>query len=391
MSPASTQDTSQKTIEPKLAKPISLKLIKLILNQYNLKAKKVYPPQKGYRNIIIPLDLDSPLETNLARSKQNWHKISLVLLKNEPKIISRTRRAHQLTQFLVKKNFQVRQPLLPQPNSKQTLLKISDDNKTRYACLYTYLPGSTINWEAYTRRHLKLAGQVMSHLHQALANSSLEPTKFTDATGHLGRLLAHMKEYFQKNDVQSALTKKLKLKVNLNQFGRYQKIIKILNKLESHQVIHLDFVRSNLLFSRLEPSAIKQKNLEKFAFNFEAKNSNAQPRQKYLTMTGILDFEKSAYGPKIIDIARTLAFLLVDCKYKTEIKIRKYFLHSGYRKRGSSSLQHLNLLNPLVELFWLVDFYKFLLHNPYQFLPENEHFKRTQQFLKRTGLIETTI
>ncbi len=385
-----SQDKTKNTNNSKMNGLISLKLIKLILKQYHLEAKKIYPPQKGYRNIIIPLDLESPLQSALGSSQQNWTKISLVLLKDEPKIINRTRRAHQINQYLIKKDFPVRQPILSQTNSTKALLKISDGDKTRYACLYTYLPGTTINWEAYTRRHLKLAGQVMSHLHQTLANSSLKPAKFTDANRHLGRLLAHMRKYFQRTDVPSALARKLNLKVNLNQLTHYEGLIEALSKIEEKQIIHFDFVRSNLLFSRLGPSTINQQNLNQFAFNFEAKNCEKQRGKKYLTMTGILDFEKSAYGPKIIDIARTLAFLLVDCKYKTEIKIRKYFLHSGYRKRGASSLQHLNLLNPLVEFFWLFDFYKFLLHNPYQFLPKNEHFKRTQQFLKRTKLIEAT-
>jgi Ser/Thr protein kinase RdoA (MazF antagonist) len=44
-----------------------------------------------------------------------------------------------------------------------------------------------------------------------------------------------------------------------------------------------------------------------------------------LAITGIIDFEKTAAGPRIFDIARTLAFLLVDCKAKTPAQVTNYF------------------------------------------------------------------
>jgi Ser/Thr protein kinase RdoA (MazF antagonist) len=107
-------------------------------------------------------------------------------------------------------------------------------------------------------------------------------------------------------------------------------------------------------------------------------------------ISGILDFEKASWGPPIFDIARTLAFLIVDCKYKPEPKVRKYFLHSGYNKRGDSNFTHTKVFEQLVDFFLVHDFYKFLKHNPYETLEQNEHFVRTRDFLlKRNILIRT--
>ncbi len=117
-----------------------------------------------------------------------------------------------------------------------------------------------------------------------------------------------------------------------------------------------------------------------------------------VTVTGILDFEKTAYGHPLFDIARSLAFLLIDCKYKDAAKIRKYFLQSGYAKRGQTTLPLINLhtrdtsvslLEQLIDLFLLHDFYKFLLHNPYESLARNEHYQRTEQLLLERGLIRS--
>jgi aminoglycoside phosphotransferase (APT) family kinase protein len=119
----------------------------------------------------------------------------------------------------------------------------------------------------------------------------------------------------------------------------------------------MDFVRGNILFSGFE-------------------------------ITGILDFEKTALGHPIMDMARTLAFLLVDCKYKTEEKVNKYFVQSGYTKRGANK----ETINDddrglLVEMFLLYDLYKFLRHNPYESLYENEHYIRTKDILVKYGVI----
>ncbi len=48
-----------------------------------------------------------------------------------------------------------------------------------------------------------------------------------------------------------------------------------------------------------------------------------------------------------------------------------------------------DLLEVLVDLFLFYDFYKFLRHNPYESLTDNEHFIRTKAILLRQGLIRT--
>jgi hypothetical protein len=79
---------------------------------------------------------------------------------------------------------------------------------------------------------------------------------------------------------------------------------------------------------------------------------------------------------------RTLSFLYVDCKYKTLDQVKKYFIYSGYQKRGLSTLEHTGiLLTHLVDFYLMYDLYKFLRHNPYESLNLNEHFKRTKDIL----------
>jgi Ser/Thr protein kinase RdoA (MazF antagonist) len=105
------------------------------------------------------------------------------------------------------------------------------------------------------------------------------------------------------------------------------------------------------------------------------------PTAKSLVIGGILDFEKAAIGPTVLDLARTLAFLIVDCKYKPPHQIIRYFINSGYCKRGNQPLPDMKLLTTLVGMFLCLDLYQFLLHNPYESLEENEHFVRTKKMI----------
>ncbi|MEA2056291.1 MAG: phosphotransferase [Patescibacteria group bacterium] len=368
---------------------ISPKLIELILEKYQLKANKIFDNEKGYRNLIVPIQLEKPAEINVASKKKVWKKVCLVFLKNEPQIINRTKNAHIITKYLANKSLPVRTALNPDKSSAQTLLKISDNHKTRYACVYTYLPGSTISWETYTKKHIKLLGQVLSLLHQQLNQGDHKAlsskTDLPDVSQIIAHNLKNMEAYFSNKDVKNALLKKLNLEVNFNKLRSFNDLVKISDK--NKNIIHLDFVRSNLLFSSLKKEQIIQQKLSNLCFDFEPTLQNSKQKQ-YLTITGILDFEKSAYGPLIVDIARTLAFLLVDCKYKTERKIRKYFLHSGYQKRGNNELPDLSSLNNFIDYFLLFDFYKFLRHNPYQFLVQNQHFLRTRDYLIKNNIIQ---
>jgi hypothetical protein len=79
-------------------------------------------------------------------------------------------------------------------------------------------------------------------------------------------------------------------------------------------VLHYDFVRGNVL--------ITNKILEDDTYEIK----------------GVIDFEKVCKGPFIADIARTLAFLYVDVKFKEEVEVKKWFLERGYIKRGLNKL-----------------------------------------------------
>jgi hypothetical protein len=62
-------------------------------------------------------------------------------------------------------------------------------------------------------------------------------------------------------------------------------------------------------------------------------------------------------------------------------------LASGYDKRGQADLANTELLEPLINLFLMYDFYKFLHHNPYESLKDNEHFVRTKLLLIKRRLL----
>lgn len=211
--------------------------------------------------------------------------------------------------------------------------------------LYSYLNGLTISWEGYTMKHLKGLGEYMGKLHRILGRIRCKDIKLENEIELSISHLKEMEKYFKDKGVLLAMKNKLNIYPTIN-FKNYLNIFKELKKLDS-QILHMDFVRGNVLF-----------------------NSKKE-------ITGIIDFEKCSYGPRVLDISRTLAFLLVDCKYKSEEKIRKYFLISGYVKRGEMKLTSSRLIDILVNFFLLYDFFKFLYHTPYESLKENEHFVRT--------------
>jgi len=352
---------------------VNHQLIQLIAQQYNLDVKKILPKQKGYRNTIIPLQLVDEIQLIKAGHYplKKINQVCLILFKNETQCLIRRNNAFLLTDFLAKKGWPVRVMLSPSNSDKQSQItkkilalksKKSKNLSIRYLALYSFLPGNTISWEAYTQKHLKVLGKTLGDLHHDLAEIPLKKQQQLPlAETELKTQLAEMQAYFQQTNVQKALIKKLNLKINRKIWTWLQKLLEKIQKIDQQQPLHLDFVRSNILWTQTD--------------------------QAWPQISGVLDFEKAALGPTVLDIARTLAFLIVDCKYKPENKVRKYFLHSGYRKRSASQLQNLELLNPLLNFFWLYDFYKFLKHNPYEYLPKNEHFQRTVEQLKKQQLI----
>lgn len=331
-------------------------MIPRILDYYGLDYMTIYPAQAGYRNQSHKVLL------------ANGQLINVLVYKNELNILSKIKRANAVSDFLYAKGLPSRQTFDPK------ILCMQSPRGVRYVVLYSYLPGQTIAWEAYTKDHIKLAGKMMSNMHFALVGGPPLENKVTD---EYRVILARMKVYFNDPLVQDAIEQKLRLVVDVKSLNRFELILRLADNLPNQQILHMDFVRGNLLFN-------------------ESKNTNSRVIGS-VEFTGILDFEKTAYGHPVFDIARTLAFLLVDCRYKSEQKIRKYFLVSGYNKRGSARFKNIHIryhdkdfdvLEELVNLSLVYDFYKFLRHNPYEFLVHNQHFVRTRDILIRRNMIK---
>ena len=311
-------------------------LVARILSVYDVPHTHVAAPQKGYRNASYAVD----------------GTYNLILYKSEPGILARIKNANAVGAFVAAAGMPARAP------RSERIVKLTSGDHIKYAALYNYLPGKTIPWEAYTMDHIKALGQAMSDMHHAL--TTYETASLPDVATESIDLHKRMQRYFADPNVARALQQKLGVS---SVAGNFADVLAASKKLPGQQALHMDFVRGNILF---EGSAI----------------------------TGILDFEKAAKGSPLYDVARTLAFLLVDCKYKSEPKIRKYFLQSGYIKRGAHpikdySIGGTSMLESLVDFFLLHDFYKFLRHNPYEYLPQNEHFVRTKAMLLKRRLITT--
>lgn len=314
-----------------------------ILQLYGVKPVRFFAMQKGYRNESHPFE------------RAGGERANLILYKSEPEILPRIERANGVADFLHAEGLLVRHTV------SARIITLRSGERIKYGALYAYLPGETIPWEAYTQAHIKALGRMMGRMHAALAGYENGDLRKHGAAQEYLAINERMQRYFADENVRRATREKLRLAVDGQRLAKYGKILQACDTLPARQPLHMDFVRGNILF-----------------------NSYAQ-------VTGILDFEKTAYGHPLFDIARTLAFLLVDCKYETEEKVRKYFLVSGYNKRGGGSFKitarTLPLLESLVDVFLLHDFYKFLRHNPYEHLHQNEHFTRTVAQLKKRGLI----
>ena len=285
--------------------------------------------------------------------------VQLTFFKNEPEILERVHRADEVSEFLASRGLPTRVRF-----NKKTIKLLSNSNRI-YSGLYTYLPGNTIAWESYSKTHIKLLGQTMSNMHEILAR--YEFMKQPSVTDECKSLLARIDKYMSSDDVKMAMLSKLDITIDVD-FKKYRRLLNGCAELPGKQQLHMDFVRGNILF---------------------APASRADSCQlDNLAITGILDFEKTAVGLPVFDVARTLAFLLVDCKNKSTEKVWKYFLQSGYKKRGNAKLVYNNLLlRQLVEFFLLHDFYKFLRHNPYESLAQNEHFTRTRYIMSEYDMI----
>lgn len=314
------------------------------------------PRQKGYRNESYKLTLDSGAYVNL------------IFHKNEREALQRIKSADMASAILSNAFLPVRTRF-----DKRTL-RVSDGKNQVYAGVYTYLPGKTIPWEAYTKDHIKLLGWAMSDMHNMWSIGEADSGIYL--TDELRGLLERMDRYFSSAGVSHALENKLKLSVKANLLT-YKSLFDWLDRTPESgaHILHMDLVRGNVLFD----------------------SNNGSPWSLGdVSLTGIIDFEKAAVGHPVFDIARTLAFLLVDCTGKDRRTIYKYFLESGYNKRGSSSFKRSDdigglpaakVLDMLVGFFLLHDFYKFLRHTPYESLPGNHHFLRTRDILVSYNMV----
>lgn len=331
-------------------------LIPEVATAYNVAYFEVGSVQKGYRNESYRLKLASGEEVNL------------IFHKNEKEAYERIRSANKASAILSKVHFPVR------TRYDTRMLKLSDSKKEIYAGLYTYLPGATIPWEAYAKDHIKLLGWAMSDMHGVWRQS--QQCVAVDIIDELHPLLARMHRYFSTPEIQEALKTKLGIEA-VEDLQRFEPLLNRLGSMpmsEKH-ILHMDLVRGNALFDNKGESPWYIDNL-------------------YLS--GVIDFEKTAMGHPVFDIARTLAFLLVDCATKDRTSIYKYFLQSGYNKRGESSFRRdsriaylpaYQVLNQLIGFFLFHDFYKFLKHTPYESLESNHHFVRTRNILIDYGMI----
>ena len=318
------------------------------LDLYGIQPLVVHPPQKGYRNESFAVDT------------QDGQALNIIFYKREAGIVERIKRANAVSKYVAERGFPARNPW------STRILRLKAGNYEKYASIYNYLPGHTIAWEAYNQDHIKLLGKTMSDIHAVL--SSFDMPDLPDVAGEYLAIVKRMRNYFAQAPVQRALADKLLLGIDMTVFDQFEQLLIGAKLLPGKQPLHMDFVRSNILFEDEADDEFK------------------------VRISGILDFEKTTYGHPLFDIARTLAFLLVDCKYKKQEKIRKYFLGSGYIKRGAGVLpeKHLGLLDDLVGLFAFYDLYKFLRHSPYESLPDNEHFIRTVSLLIPRHLVVPT-
>ena len=215
-------------------------------------------------------------------------------------------------------------------------------------------------------KHIKLLGWVLADFHRYGRDFDGE---LPDVEDVYAEIYQKMRMYFTDKNVVSAMKNKLNCEIILPNLAP---LLVEARQLSGRQVLHMDLVRSNVLF--------------------RSKYENDNYYIAELALSGILDLEKAARGHVMFDIARTLAFLLVDCP-KPADKVQKYFLDSGYRKRGQSSLQKMSVaggdfLEQLVTMFLTYDFYKFLRQNPYESLHKNHHYIRTVSMLRARKVIQ---
>lgn len=308
-----------------------------VLILYGIKYQRIFDFQKGYRNEIWPV-----LTTD-------GQMLNVTFFKRESGIVQRMTQADKVSEYLALCGMPARRRF-----DKRTLTLKSGTSTTNIG-IYNYLPGRTIPWEAYTMVHIKTLGMTMSNMHAILAD--MPQIDLPSVYDEYLAIIDRMNKYFLNPEVVSAVFQKLNVQIKTDILNNFVQLLNCYKSKPGQQPLHMDFVRGNILFDGDD-------------------------------ISGILDFEKAAMGHTIMDISRTLAFLMVDCKYKTIDKVTKYFIYSGYQKRGKNKdIGNNRDRNQFVMMFLMYDFYKFLLHNPYESLYLNEHYVRTRDILVNYGMI----
>lgn len=326
-------------------------LIFRIVRFYGAQPIRILDSARGYRNLSAAVQV------------AHGEIVNVILFKREAGIVDTIRRGDSVSNFLAERGFPSRHSL------SEKMVQIGTSPNERYARIYDYLPGFTIPWESYSRGHIVSLGMMMSTMHAQLRRFDKVdlPNIETKLTRQIGKVI----RYFQDPAITSAVNAKLGIQFNPSILDTHRSIIEQAILLNDRQPLHMDFVRGNILF-------------------------DGQKIDKIPNISGVLDFEKTAIGNPLFDVARTAAFLLVDCKYKQSEDIMRYFLESGYVKRGVARLpkisvkigsQNHDLLTLLLDYFLIYDLYKFLKHNPYESLPDNEHYIRTRDILVSRGLV----
>lgn len=310
-----------------------------------LKAEK--HKSKGYRNL------------NLKLVTSSFQTYNLIIYKAESDILNTIKIANFAAQ-LYSNILPVRFPI--KTFKGNYIVKIN----SRYAALYNYLPGNTIEWENWSKDQVKLLGLAMAkiHLHGKGFVAGLKCiTPEVQTTAETS--LKHIKSYFNSVNVKKAIKEKLKIK------GIFlDKLVLPKKRMLSKTILHMDLVRGNILFNESQNQ-----------LDLRLNNS---------ILSGIIDWEKTAIGRVEYDLARTLSFLLVDCKHKSPNQLFKYLIFSGYKKRGRSPFSiDYGVLKKLTNFYLFYDFYKFLKHNPYENLKSNNHYIRTVDYLIKLGILES--
>ncbi len=318
-------------------------LLRRVIMSYGLDFRSLVTVISGYRNV------SHIVETNQGLC-------NLILYKHEPRIVDLIHRVNVMGRYLHDCGMPVRVP------ADERIVQLQSQTVTRYGCLYHHLPGETIAWEMYSMKHLKLLGWALGDIHRALVDY---PERLPDVRIEYQTIVMTMRQYFRRHDVALAMADKLKLSCRDHVFTWCDAAVVDHPDLPTC-ALHMDFVRGNVLF---RPAR------------------NGRYRLGTLELSGILDLEKAACGPREFDIARTLAFLLVD-SVKPPDKIIKYFIDSGYYKRGQAGSLRQEWVDQLISVFLLYDFYKFLRDNPYESLQKNHHFVRTRDILVQRQMLQ---